>query len=172
MAAWPKSETIRGRGILAVANYFGAKDFADGSEISYETLKNRHYHHIFPDALIEEARKFYPDEIKSYLALNCALISGDTNIKIGRKDPMRYLKDRYDWVDEKIVEQRLSSHLIPKEELEVGDYEGLNDKERADKIKKDYENFLQMRALLISKTVEKLVNGEDIYTYQITETNY
>ncbi len=168
-AAWPKNETIRGRGILAVANYFGAYDFADGSKVSLENLKHRHYHHIFPDALIEEVKKFYPDDIKSYLALNCALITGDTNLKIGRKDPMKYLKDRYDWVDEKIIEQRLTSHIIPRAELEVGDYEDTNDKVRADKIKKDYEDFLQIRALLISKAVEKLVYGEDVNTYQIID---
>lgn len=161
--SWPKSVGIRGRGILAVANYFGAYDFADGSPISSTNVKTREYHHIFPDAIIKEANEYFGDnKIKSTIALNCALITGTTNRIIGRRDPLTYLKDRYNWTNENIVNQRLNSHLIPIEELKEGNYEGLNQEEKANKIKSDYENFLNKRSNFIINAVKKLTNGEDI----------
>lgn len=60
---WPKRENIRARGILAVSNYFGAFDFADGSQLNPETILSRHYHHIFPFALVEEAQELFPGDI-------------------------------------------------------------------------------------------------------------
>jgi hypothetical protein len=166
--SWPKSVGIRGRGILAVANYFGAKDFADGSEISVSNVKIREYHHIFPDALIKEANEFFKEEkINSTIALNCALITDTTNRKIGRKEPLTYLKERYNWTNENIVNQRLQSHLIPIEELKDGSYDGLNEEEKANKIKSDYEKFIAKRASFIVKAVEKLANGEDITSTEV-----
>lgn len=164
---WPKSVSIRGRGILAVANYFNANDFADGSTITASNVTKREYHHIFPDALIEEAKAIYGEDLNSTVALNCALITNTTNRVIGRKDPLTYLKERFNWTNETIVEQRLNSHLIPVEELKAGDYDGLADKDKADKIKKDYEAFLTKRAKLISKAVEKLTAGEEVYAADI-----
>ncbi len=45
-AGWPKKVGIEARGILAVSNYFGAHDFADGKSASYENIQKREYHHI------------------------------------------------------------------------------------------------------------------------------
>lgn len=166
--AWPKRVSIRGRGILAVANYFGAYDFADGSVITPSNVTKREYHHIFPDALIEEANAYFQENgINSTVALNCALITGKTNRTIGRKEPLTYLKERYEWASETIVTQRLNSHLIPLNQLKAGDYEGLNEEAKAQKIKKDYENFLVARSSLIVDAVEKLANGEDITASEI-----
>lgn len=160
--SWPKRVSIRGRGILAAANYFNAFDFADGSAISPTNLNKREYHHIFPDALIEEAAQLLEEEINSTVALNCALITGRTNRTIGRKEPLTYLRERYNWATETIIQQRLHSHLIPIDELKAGNYEGLDNKSKAEKIKKDYEAFLTKRATLITKAVEKLSAGEEI----------
>lgn len=168
---WPKNVSIRGRGILAVANYFNAYDFADGSPISPANVTKREYHHIFPDALIEDANEITKEELNSTVALNCALITNTTNRVIGRKSPLTYLQERFNWVNETIVEQRLSSHLIPIEELKAGDYDGLADTEKADKIKKDFEAFLLKRAKLISKAVEKLTAGEDVFVTDIIKLN-
>jgi hypothetical protein len=168
-AAWPKGVSIRGRGILAVANYFYAYDFADGSAISVSNITKREYHHIFPHALIQEANEVFEDKINSTVALNCALITGSTNRTIGRKEPLTYLKDRYNWANETIIEQRLSSHIIPILELKAGNYEGLNQVEKAKKIKIDYEAFLVKRARLIAKAVLKLANGEDMNSSEIIE---
>lgn len=165
--SWPKRVSIRGRGILAVANYFNAFDFADGSAISPANVSKREYHHIFPDALIQEANEYFEEEINSTVALNCALITGTTNRVIGRKEPLTYLKERYNWASETIVEQRLQSHLIPINELKAGSYEGLDENAKAEKIKNDYTAFLEKRALMISKAVEKLVEGEDVNVSEI-----
>jgi hypothetical protein len=158
---WPKQQTILGRGILAITTYLGAYDFADGRELTRESLALREYHHIFPDALLKEA-----DE-KSYLALNCALITGKTNRNIGRKDPLEYLKDRYEWTSEEIVHHRLRSHLIPIAELANGGYEGMSDLEKFEKIRKDYRAFIQKRADLMCKAIEKLTKGVHITATEI-----
>lgn len=160
--SWPKRVSIRGRGILAVANYFGGLDFADGSSILADNVSKREYHHIFPDALIQEANEIFDEEINSSIALNCALITGSTNRSIGRKEPLAYLKERYNWVNEHTVQQRLQSHMIPVDELKVGDYAGLDPVTKANKIRNDFDAFLSKRATLISQAVKRLCNGEEV----------
>ena len=161
---WPKRATIRGRGILAVASRLGALDFSTGERLDVHNIEHRHYHHIFPDGLLKEV------EANSFLALNCALISDKTNISIGRKDPLEYLKDRYKWTTEAIVRERLQSHLIPIQELANGGYDGLSKKERAEKVKNDFNLFLKKRAELIVKTVNLLVEGHQLSAKDIYES--
>ncbi len=153
---WPKQETIRGRGILAVANYMGAQDFADGQPLNQYNIDKREYHHLYPDALLKEAK------IDSYKALNCALITWKTNRIIGRTDPLTYIKERSEWTDEAIVEKRLRSHIIPVKELKTGGYENYTGEDKINKIKVDYENFLNQRAQRIVKAAYALANGEEI----------
>lgn len=160
-AGWPKRDTIRGKAILAVACRLGSFDFATGHKIDQNNIKNRHYHHIFPKALLEEA------EIDGNLALNCALISDSTNINIGRKDPLQYLKERYEWATEDIVHERLNSHLIPVKELANGGYEGITDKERKEKIARDFDLFVRKRAEYMAYAAEQLVEGKNISSSQI-----
>jgi hypothetical protein len=155
-AEWPKRSTIRGRAILAVICRLGALDFATGQTLDVNNINQRHYHHVFPDALLKEA------EINSYLAVNCSLIIDKTNISIGRKDPLEYMKDRYKWTTEEVVRQRLQSHLIPVEELSNGGYEGLTDEQKTEKLKKDFKAFVQKRAELILKAVDVLINGHQL----------
>jgi len=161
-AGWPKNVTIRGRAILSVACRLGAHDFASGQRIDRVNIKNRHYHHIFPDALLKEAG------IESFMALNCALISDNTNLNIGRKDPLQYLKERYDWVDEETVNDRLNSHLIPIIELSNGGYEEpMSIEKRKDKIRSDFETFRRKRALFFSKAAALLSQGRNISAIEI-----
>ena len=155
-AEWPKRATIRGRAILAVVCRLGALDFATGQVLDVNNINQRHYHHVFPDALLKEA------EINSYLALNCSLIMDKTNISIGRKDPLEYMKDRYKWTTKEVVRQRLQSHLIPVEELANGGYEGLTDEQKKDKLEKDFKAFIQKRAELVVKAVTELLNGHQL----------
>jgi hypothetical protein len=161
---WPKRATIRGRGILAVASRLGALDFSTGEQLDVSNINQRQYHHIFPDALLKEA------EINSFLALNCALISDKTNISIGRKDPLEYLKDRYKWATEAIVQERLQSHLIPIQELANGGYEGLSNSDKTEKIKNDFNLFLRKRAELIIKAVKLLADGHQISAREIYQS--
>jgi hypothetical protein len=153
---WPKRTTIRGRAILAVASRLGALDFSTGERLDLNNIDQRQYHHVFPDALLKEC------EVNSFLALNCTLISDKTNISIGRKDPLKYLKDRYEWTTEVIVQERLQSHLIPVQELANGGYDGLSKKEKTEKVKNDFNLFLKKRAELVIKGVNLLVDGHQL----------
>lgn len=160
-AEWPKRATIRGRAILAVACRLGALDFSTGQRLDAGSIEQRHYHHVYPDALLKEA------EINSFSALNCALISDKTNISIGRKDPLEYMKDRYKWTTKEIVSERLQSHLIPIKELATGGYSGLSDEEKAQKLKDDYEAFLRRRAELVMKALKLLADGHQLSAAEI-----
>ena len=64
----------------------GRPRFLDWHTTGVDNIEKRHYHHVYPDALLKEAK------IDSYLAVNCALISDKTNISIGRKTPLQYLE--------------------------------------------------------------------------------
>lgn len=161
-AAWPKRDTIRGKAILAVACRLGSYDFATALKIDRGNISSRQYHHIYPDALLKEAG------IDSYLALNCALITDSTNLAIGRKDPLVYLKDRYKWVSEEIVAERLNSHLIPIPELANGGYEGCtSDEERKKKVIDDFNAFIRQRARMIIEAANELVEGRQISSAEI-----
>lgn len=160
---WPKRESIRGRGIMAVFSKLGAHDFADGSPLTRQQLidSRRHYHHVFPDALLKEVGA------ESYFALNCALITDKTNLNISNKDPMNYLKDRYNWTSEDIVNTRLQSHLIPLEELKCGDYDGFSGEEKVTKVTHDFAQFIAKRAAYVATAVETLAQGRDIVASEI-----
>ena len=155
-AEWPKRTSIRGRGVLAVACRLGALDFSTGERIDKNNIASRHYHHVFPDALLKEG------EIESFLALNCALITDKTNVSIGRKDPLEYLKDRYKWTTEGIVNERLQSHMIPIKELSNGGYEGLSDTEKKEKLANDFKAFLFARAKLVCDAAKRLADGHQL----------
>lgn len=158
---WPNRATIRGRAILAVSCRLGALDFSTGERLDHKNINQRHYHHIFPDALLKEA------DINSSLALNCSLISDNTNITIGRKDPLSYMKDRYKWTSEEIVHERLQSHLLPVHELANGGYEGLSDDQKVEKLKTDFNSFLRRRAQIVLNVVDLLADGRQLSSAEI-----
>ncbi|MBE9136927.1 DUF262 domain-containing protein [Nodosilinea sp. LEGE 07088] len=160
-AEWPKRTTIRGRGVLAVMCRLGALDFFTAEQLNAQNIGERHYHHVYPDALLKEAG------IESFLALNCALIKDKTNMSIGRKDPLVYMKERYQWVSEEIVQDRLQSHLIPIDELANGGYEELSEEAKNTKLKKDFEDFIQRRAELVMAAVRKLIDGRQLSAAEV-----
>ncbi len=162
---WPKRSNIRARAILAVSTYLGAYDFADGQQITPENIKERDYHHIFPDSLLKEA------DLESYLSLNCALITDVTNRHlIGRKDPSIYIKDRMNNADEETVINRLHTHLVPIDEINEAIYEGLSGENKNIKIKKDFDKFLKTRAKFIYSAATLLVEGQQVSYSQVNET--
>lgn len=158
---WPKRENIRARWILAITIKLWAIDFADWSYITKTNISKRDYHHIFPSALLEEAH------INWDLALNCTLLTAHTNRKIWKKSPLDYIKERYNWTEESIVNERLNSHLIPIKELSDWWYDALDEEEKKTKIKSDFETFLNKRADLICKAVKILTQGKSITTNMI-----
>jgi hypothetical protein len=100
------------------------------------------------------------EEGKSYLALNCALITWNTNRNISAKEPLTYLKERAEraTLGEAAVRSRLQTHLIPFDELNVGGYAAIgDDTDRAKRIQADYRTFLDRRAAIIRDTIATLV---------------
>jgi len=152
-AGWPRQAGITARGIMAVATYFEARDFADNQPASYEHLQSREYHHIFPDALLREA------ETPSFLALNCALVTQKTNRVIGRKDPIEYLQERVNWAGTETVRRRMRTHLIDYDLLAKKHYEDLSSPAEVEKLRADYFAFLRDRAQRVRKAVDQLVMG-------------
>jgi hypothetical protein len=154
---WPKGADRLARAVLAVNLHFGALDFADGHPVSYESLRKREYHHVFPDALLQEAG------IDSYLALNCALVTWKTNRSIGRKDPLAYLQDRVEWSDEKTVGQRLRTHLLDFESLSkatyVSDGKPLEGAALGARLGPDFDAFLEGRATLVLLAAHHFTEG-------------
>ena len=63
--------------------------------------------------------------------------------------------------------ERLQSHLIPVEELANGGYEGLSEKEKTEKVKRDFTAFIQKRAELVIKAVSLLAEGRQLSAAEI-----
>lgn len=161
-APWPKLRNTLARGILAVSLRGGGKDFADSRPASWESLSRREYHHLFPSALLKNEVGLEESQIN--LALNCALVTWNTNRNISAKEPVAYLRERVKnaALGEEQIRQRLSSHIIPFDELNVGGYSNLEEGEkRSAKIRSDYERFINFRAEEIHRVVKKLCNGEE-----------
>jgi hypothetical protein len=159
-AGWPATKEILARGVLAVSLRAGARDIADDTPVTRDHLSRREYHHLFPQALLVNQGRV--PEADTFRALNCALITWKTNRKISAKEPIRYLRDRVDRADlgEDEIVQRLASHLVPYEELNVGGYADLSDDDaRAEQIQADYEAFLDARAELVHQAALELCAG-------------
>ena len=153
-AGWPKSVGLEERGVLAVASYFGAYDFADNRQATFESIQHREYHHLFPDALLKEI------EVKSLYAMNCSLITWKTNRVIGRKDPIEYLKERVELSDMDSVQTRLRTHLIPYDLLAKAHYSDMSDEDLKSQLNKDFVEFRRSRAKLFEIALNKLCLGK------------
>lgn len=142
-ASWPMKKGRLARALLALALRHGGLDLADGCAVTRANLAKREYHHLFPDAYLK-GLGYSSDQI--YRSLNCALITWQTNRTISDQDPKWYLEKRSDGalLGEQEVRERLSSHLIPYDEM----------------IAEDYQAFLLKRAELLHEAMLKLcANG-------------
>jgi hypothetical protein len=112
---------------------------ADGGVVTRANLKSREYHHVFPVAHLE--RQGFSDD-RIFLSLNCALVTWRTNRNISDKDPERYLAERRDGTDLGNIEvqTRLTSHLVPYDEM----------------IASDYPAFLAKRAWVVHQVMTRL----------------
>ena len=126
-AGWPKKKDRLGRAILALSLRRDGLDLADGSQASVGNLSEREYHHLFPAAHLKG--KGVPDG-KIYRALNCALVSWKTNRTISSKEPEKYLAEREveDGPTKDQIKARLSSHLIPYQQMVANDYDAFMEK--------------------------------------------
>lgn len=159
-ATWPKTRDTLARAILAVSLRQGALDLADGGPATREALRAREYHHLFPDALLREDGGLSPAEI--FRALNCALITWNTNRTISAKEPISYLRERTlrSPLGEDDIRSRVQSHCVPYEELNVGGYGEIADIEvRKARVRSDYEAFLSVRAGKVEQAMVALCDG-------------
>ena len=157
-AGWPRRKDTLARGILALSLKGGARDFADDERATREHLARREYHHLFPDHLLTGV-----PSADSFRALNCALVTWNTNRNIAAKEPVHYLQERTSgaMLGEDEVRRRLQSHLVPYDKLAVGGYGAIADTTaRASKIAQDYEAFLSQRASMMRSAIEALCRGE------------
>ena len=160
-AGWPRRKDTLARSILALSLKCGARDFADDERATRQHLARREYHHLFPDHLLTGDGKL--PSAYSFRALNCALVTWNTNRKIAAKEPVQYLEERTTGaaLGEDEVRRRLQSHLVPYDKLAVGGYGAIADTTaRASKIAQDYEEFLSQRASMMRAAIEALCRGE------------
>lgn len=161
-AKWPKSKDTLARGLLAASLRAGALDLADGVPVSSAHVKLREYHHLFPDSLLTQDGGL--EEKDSFKALNCALITWNTNRAISAKEPIKYLRERVErgTLGEDAIRARLTSHLVPYDALNVGEYVKIKDAEkRKEKIRENYESFLQSRAKDLVPVLRALFDGRE-----------
>jgi hypothetical protein len=92
------------------------------------------------------------------------LVTWNTNRNISAKEPVRYLKERVERaaLGEEQIKDRLATHLVPFDVLNVGGYASITDPvQRAAQIRSDYERFLGARATLVAEAMGKLCDGHD-----------
>jgi hypothetical protein len=165
LADWPKRKSILARGLLSLQLKAGADDLADGARASVASITSlehpREYHHLFPDSKLTDAG--LPTE-DIYRAVNCALITWRTNRTISNKDPIKYLKERADnsMLGEDELKRRLQTHLIPYNELNVGDYEGMDGADFKNRICDDYKKFSFARAKLLANAAKMACQGQSL----------
>lgn len=121
-AGWPVRKDRTARAILALALRHGGADLADGAFATRANLGQREYHHLFADAHLR--RQGVPPE-KIYRALNCALVTWNTNRTLSDKAPHVYLAQRSEGhpLGDEEVRSRLHTHLIPFEPFMAGNYD-------------------------------------------------
>ena len=161
-APWPRLRNTLARGVLAVTLRGGGSDFADGSPATRDSLAKREYHHLFPAALLRNEGGM--DDSQINLALNCALVTWNTNRHISAKEPVKYLRERVQRapLGEEQIRQRLASHIIPFADLNVGGYGEIeNDEARSERVRSDYERFVQSRARSIHDAIVRLCSGDE-----------
>ena len=161
-APWPRIRNTLSRAILAVSLRGGGWDFADETPATRESLTRREYHHLFPAALLRSDGQLDDSDIN--LALNCALVTWNTNRHISAKEPVAYLRERVERapLGEDQIRRRLRSHQIPYTELNVGGYADIRSQnERSARVRSDYRRFVRARAEETYGVVAKLCNGEE-----------
>ena len=151
-ARWPKTRQTLARAILCASLRRGAFDIADGAKATYENMIDREYHHLFPDAYLEEKGGLESNEIDR--ALNSSLISWTTNRRIGAKPPLTYLRERVERASlgEDEVRRRLESHLIPWDEFANSSRED---------VAGSYRRFLKARSNLVAGYLTDLCQGRE-----------
>lgn len=129
------------RGVICLVALRGAKDFSADDSIQFHTLED---HHIFPDAYLRgtkqpDGKAYQHDRINC--VVNRTLIADQTNKKISKKSPSRYLNEV---IPMDRAEDILATHYIESDALAAM---------RAD----DYEAFLENRERALLAEISKRI---------------
>jgi len=158
--AWrPKGRWILARAILNVSLQFGAPDLkSNGNNISEKEIKERHYHHIYPQSLLKE------NDIKETdLALNCVLLRWKDNQEFSKKHPNQYLREI---TDQSNVRKNLRSNFIPSSiyNLPFGGIIFEQAEELSSKqLKIDYDHLIKTRARFIQEAMNILCQWDKVW---------
>ena len=141
IAGWPSRKDRWGRGVLATSLRAGAIDLATQEKISRKNYHRRQLHHVFPVKMLGVDRN---DPYVSR-ALNCALVTEDTNKMFGAKPPATYIQDRITKSagGEDDIASRLRTHRLP---ISPAAYA-------------DYDDFLHIRSEIVASDISKLCEG-------------
>jgi hypothetical protein len=165
---WPKTRDILARGVLGLSLREGGRDIADDTPATRDSVLKREYHHLFPDSTLVKRAKYDAEE--SFRALNCVLITWQTNRKVSNLSPLQYLKDRVDaaLLGEDAIAARLASHLVPWQTIKVsGPYPDGCDPQQ---IRNDYEAFLRSRAALVAVKAAERAGAGKVGTHAASRT--
>ncbi len=151
-AQWPKNRETLARAILCASLRRGAFDLADGAKATAANMGSREYHHLFPDAYLQQNTEASRQQI--YRALNCSLITWRTNRRISAKAPLVYLRERVEAssLGEDEIRRRLESHLIPWDEFAKASDADVHG---------SYERFLDARAEVVAGYLQELCAGRE-----------
>lgn len=140
-AGWPGRKDRLPRAILAISLRRKAYDFADGSPIGKANIASRELDHLYSFKFLKVGR----EDLHVNRALNCALITSTTNRNKSGAAPSDYIQKRAQAANlgPDVVRWRLSSHLIPFEEL----------------VSDNYEAFLTARAEAVAHDMRTLCDG-------------
>lgn len=132
------------RGVIALILRNGALDFHSGNPMTAASIMERKIedHHIFPQAFLAK----YPSDVSAMLRdciLNRTLIDKETNGRIGKRAPSKYLEEMDKEIKQKGLESILRSHLLPAAPTSS--------------LRQDqFEEFLQDREQLIAKQLKEV----------------
>ncbi|MBF2755576.1 MAG: DUF262 domain-containing protein [Gammaproteobacteria bacterium AqS3] len=133
------------KSLMVISLKKGGLDFV--SERSASNASKLDYHHLFPQKMLHDEERA---EKEINHPLNYALISSNSNNKIGANNPRKYLRSMIKPSStEADVRKRIESHLIPYDELNVSD--GRDGR---------YAAFIKARAELFIDAIKQLCDGK------------
>lgn len=160
-ARWPKSDILFARGILMACVQGGGLDPISGESLCKDDF-TAEYHHIFPKSRLEGI-----EDVKHDLALNCLLVSPETNVEFDNDLPGTYLTKLWEEgsVEKDVIKRNLDTQLIDEDLFEYLlniKNESYEDDEDGLKLKQAYEGFIEKRSALVRERIGKLIQGEEI----------
>lgn len=131
----------------AVLSFFAKQNPLDFSDPDAEVLDSVYLllsqapnlHHIYPRNFLQNIEEL-PENCPIDSLMNICYLRANTNIKIGDKNPLHYLREFENVNNFDII---LESHMIPREFIEKEEFEP-----------KDYEDFLYDRARLFCQKLK------------------